>query len=344
MRRERLVVGAVWLVLTGLGEVLVWNAPILPGAYAKEADVSDSAFLLLMRLAVPVFAFVLAMLIVSIARFRTREAPAEDGPPLAGNRVVYAAWLAVTSALAVVLIVNPGLVGLAEIRGEPRADMVVRVEAAQWFWTISYPSGFSTTDELVLPADERIRFEVTSKDVIHSFWIPAFRVKIDAVPGRTTVVYATPTRTGSFDDDFNLRLQCAELCGIGHALMAIPVRVLDEAGFDTWLQEQAQGSATECSPAGTELQIAAANIAFDTRCLAAPSGQPFTIAFENRDAGIPHNVAIARDEEFQDPVFVGEIFSGPDIRIYDVGALPAGTYFFRCDVHAIQMSGTFVVA
>lgn len=143
MKREWFLVGALWVALTVLGEVLVWNAPIFPGEYAREADVSDSAFRLLMRLAVPVFAFVLAMLVVSVARFRVRGVPAEDGPPMAGNRAVYVLWLVATSALAVVLIVNPGLVGLAEIRGEPRADMVVRVEGAQWFWTISYPEAES---------------------------------------------------------------------------------------------------------------------------------------------------------------------------------------------------------
>lgn len=345
MKREWFPVGALWLVLTVLGEVLVWNAPIFPGDYAREADVSDSAFRLLMRLAVPVFAFVLAMLVVSVVRFRVRGVPAEDGPPMAGNRAVYVLWLVATSALAVVLIVNPGLVGLAEIRGEPRADMVVRVEGAQWFWTISYPEAdVATTEELVVPVGKRIRFEVTSTDVLHSFWIPAFRLKIDAVPGRTTVVYATPDRAGSSEQDFNLRLQCAELCGIGHSTMAIPVRVVGEAEFEAWLRDQAQAGAAECSPTGTELRVVAQGIAFDTACLAAPADTPFTVVFENRDAGIPHNVAIARDEAFADPLFTGEIFDGTATRTYDVGALPAGRYFFRCDVHPVPMFGVFVVA
>lgn len=344
MRREWFLVGALWAALTALGELLVWGASIFPGAYAREADVSDSAFRLLMRLAVPVFTFVVAMLVVGLARFRARGAPPEDGSPRAGNGAVYAAWLGVTSALAVVLIVNPGLVGLADIRGEPGADMVVRVEGAQWFWTISYPDeGVSTTRELVLPVGNRVRFEVTSTDVIHSFWIPAFRVKIDAVPGRTTVVHATPTRTGSFETDFNLRLQCAELCGIGHAAMAIPVRVVGEAEFEAWLRGQAEGGG-ECAPSGTELHVAAQNVAFDTACLAAPAGRPFTVVFRNADARIPHNVSIARDQAFEDAVFIGEIFNGPDSRTYRVDALPPGRYFFRCDVHPVAMFGTFVVA
>jgi cytochrome c oxidase subunit 2 len=75
-------------------------------------------------------------------------------------------------------------------------------------------------------------------DVLHSFWVPAFRVKIDAVPGMFTKVTATPNELGSFDDDVNFRIQCAELCGVGHATMQLPVRVVERAEFDQWLTEQ----------------------------------------------------------------------------------------------------------
>ena len=97
-----------------------------------------------------------------------------------------------------------------------------------------------------------------------------------------------------------------------------------------------------CSPSGTELQIAADDVLFDRDCLAAPAGQAFTIAFENREP-VPHNVAVYTDSSAAEPLFVGEIFSGPDTVTYRVDALEAGTYFFRCDVHPVQMIGTFVV-
>jgi len=83
---------------------------------------------------------------------------------------------------------------------------------------------------------------------------------------------------------------------------------------------------------------------FDADCLAAPAGKPFEIVFDNMDAGIPHNVAIYTDEGAGTPLFVGEVFNGPDVVTYDVPALDAGTYFFRCDVHPTTMTGTFVVA
>jgi cytochrome c oxidase subunit 2 len=238
------VVG-IWLVLTAVGEVLVWNLSIFPTRGAREAEIADRAFVVLARLAVPVFAFVVAMLLYSALRFRSRGRPEGLGAPIWGSRRAYVPWLAVTGALATLLIVDPGLTGLAEFRGSPRADLVVRLVGSQWSWLVRYPQegDVSSLDELVLPVGRRIRFEVTSTDVIHSLWIPAFRVKIDAVPGRTTVVYATPTRTGSFHTDPTYRLQCAELCGLGHPSMRLPVEVVSEDDFRAFIDELRTGSA-----------------------------------------------------------------------------------------------------
>lgn len=345
MSRERWAVGLLWLGLTAAGEALVWNAPIFPGLYAREAEVSDSAFLLLMRLAVPVFAFVVAMLAVSLVRFRSRGEPQGSGAPIRGSLRVCVAWLAVTGALTAVLIVNPGLVGLSEIRGEPDQDLVVQVQAARWAWTVTYPQeGVTSKGELVLPVDTRIRFDVTSVDILHSFWVPAFRLKIDAVPGRTTTVRATTTKLGSLLEDPGLRIQCAELCGLGHAAMAMPVRVVDRAAFDAWIQQQRKPARPACKPDGTKLRIAADKLLFDTDCLAVRAGVPFTIEFENRDAGVPHNVAVYTDQTAAKVLFHGDLFDGVATRTYQVGPLEPGTLFFRCDVHPATMTGTFVVA
>jgi len=98
-----------------------------------------------------------------------------------------------------------------------------------------------------------------------------------------------------------------------------------------------------CEPKGTELRISAQGIAFDTDCLAAPADTPFTIVFDNKDAGIPHNVAVYTDPSAATSLFVGEIITGPAAITYKVGPQKAGTYFFRCDVHPTVMTGTFVV-
>jgi hypothetical protein len=102
--------------------------------------------------------------------------------------------------------------------------------------------------------------------------------------------------------------------------------------------------AGECEPSGTALKVTAMNSVFDSECLAGPAGKPFTIVFDNMDAGIPHNVAIYTDESAATELFVGEVFSGPDKVTYEVPAIEAGSNFFRCDVHPTTMTGTFVVA
>lgn len=335
----------VWALLTAVGELAFGSAWYLPETYAREGRISRDAFVLLVRLAVPVFAFVVAMLAVSVVRYRSPDRPIDDGPPLRGNRHVYTAWLGVTSALALVLIVNPGLVGLAEIRGEGDAQLVVRVEAARFFWTVEYPGhGVTVNDEMVLPVGRRIRIEVNSTDVLHSLWIPAFATKIDAVPGRMTMIHVTPERTGSLTDDPGLRIQCAELCGIGHATMRIPVRVVTLDEFDDWLAASGNKDvAAECGELQSRVELTADHLSFDRRCLTVPSGQAFTVVLENREV-VPHNFSIYTDESATKLLFTGEIFGGPATRELHIPALPAGQAFFRCDLHPIPaMSGVLEI-
>lgn len=95
--------------------------------------------------------------------------------------------------------------------------------------------------------------------------------------------------------------------------------------------------------AGPTITIDAVNVLFTTDRLEAPADEPFVIAFDNRDSGVPHNVAIYRDDSAEDELFVGEIFPGPAERNYEVEALPTGSYFFQCDVHPTTMIGTIEV-
>jgi nitrite reductase (NO-forming) len=99
-----------------------------------------------------------------------------------------------------------------------------------------------------------------------------------------------------------------------------------------------------CAPSGRELHVMAMNSVFDTDCLAAPAGKPFTIVFDNQDPSIPHNLSIYTDDGATESLFTGDIVTGPDVITYRVDALEAGTYFFRCDIHPTTMTGTFVVA
>jgi len=235
MGRHFLNAAVLWVVLTAAGELLALRTTFYPTAAAEEARIIDSSFTLLLVLGVPVFTFVLAVLIYSLLRFRSHPEASEEGPPVHGRPGVALLWITVTASLAVYVIFNPGLKGLAELRANQNADLVVRVEGARWFWKATYPDYGITTREIVLPVHRRVRFEVTSVDVVHSFWIPAFRMKIDAVPGMVTRVFVTPTRKGTFKEDYHFRLQCAELCGLGHSLMTAPVTVLEQSEFDAWV-------------------------------------------------------------------------------------------------------------
>ncbi|MFV1970419.1 MAG: cytochrome c oxidase subunit II [Acidimicrobiia bacterium] len=236
MRKSWLPVGLLWLGYTVLLIALTKYVNVLPVEWSEEAEVVDEAFLLLMYLGAPVMALVLAVMTWSIIAWRSDGADREDGPNQHSNRVLVTTWLVVTSALAIAVVINPGFVGLAEIRGEPISDYVIEIEASQFFWEITYPNGATALDELVLPAEKRVRYDVNSTDVLHSFWIPAFRIKIDAVPGLTTQTYATATAEGTINDDVNLRIQCAELCGAGHATMMLPVRVVSDAEWNEYIQ------------------------------------------------------------------------------------------------------------
>jgi len=229
VKKSWIPVFLLWLLFTVLGLLLVMNTTVLPAQYSEEAEVIDEAYELLEALAVPVMALIFAIMVWGAISWRSRGADREDGPPQRGSRLIVGLWLVVTISLAIGIVINPGFVGLAAVRGEPVSDYVVEIEAAQFFWQVTYPNGATALDELVVPVEKRVRYDVHSTDVLHSFWIPAFRTKIDAVPGLTTRVYITATHTGGIDDDVNLRIQCAELCGAGHAQMSLPVRVVDDA-------------------------------------------------------------------------------------------------------------------
>ncbi len=266
MRRDVVLVGLLWVLATLVGEYVVSTLDIYPPKAALEAEHIDQAIRTLLMLAVPVFNFVVVVMLYSIWRFRARD-EAEVGEPIYTHRTFTVGWLVVTSALAAVLFYNPGYVGWKFLKSNPTADLEIQVTAAQWHWHITYPDygvslksrpiGFARIEEnpvLALPAGKRVKFEVTSDDVIHSFWIPALRMKVDAVPGVVTTMYVTITETGSYEEDAVFRVQCAELCGTGHPRMTMPVVILEPEEFEDWIKQQQMQEAMGGSMEGMEKQ------------------------------------------------------------------------------------------
>ncbi len=239
MRRHIGIVTVVWVALTVVLEIVVARIDIYPVAAAEEARVIDEAFQTLMFLAIPVFTFVVVVMGYSLLHFRGKG-PADEGYPLRRHTGVAVAWVAITTGLSIFVIFNPGLIGLSKLEFSPPVELEVNVEAEQWHWKVSYPQYGVTIDEakeMFLPVGRRVHIELTSRDVIHSFWVPAFRLKQDAVPGQVHSLYLTPNRTGSYDDDFMYRVQCAELCGTGHPRMRIRLAVVEPQEFEEWIAQ-----------------------------------------------------------------------------------------------------------
>ena len=228
-RRHLLVAGAAWAVLSVVGIALLAGIQIIPVIASNEAEIEDRAFVLLTVLSVPVLMFVVVGLVYSAVRFRA-NGDEGDGPPVHGHRGFQAMWLGVSFALVIGLFAY-GAIGLVDIRGAQASDFEVQVSGEQWAWHFTYPSGV-TSKELHIPVDTRVHLVINSTDVIHSFWVPAFGIKQDAVPGRPTQVYLTATMAGTYPG------LCAELCGFGHTDMRLDAVVSDRAELNAWLNAQ----------------------------------------------------------------------------------------------------------
>jgi cytochrome c oxidase subunit 2 len=126
-----------------------------------------------------------------------------------------------------------GFVGYKVMRTGPDDALEVTITGRMWSWLYTYENGIQATDMLRIPAGEPVKLVITSADVIHSFYVPAFRVKWDAVPGRKTHYFITAEKTGTFD------ILCAEYCGLQHAYMLSKVQVMPKEEFEKWYAQNA---------------------------------------------------------------------------------------------------------
>jgi cytochrome c oxidase subunit 2 len=224
-------------VLVAIGAVITYFVLTaiyqLPTAASEEAGQIDRMFNVNFMLISALFSLVVVFMLYSFVVFRRRPGDQEDGAHFEGNTPLEIAW----TIIPLVIVIALGIWGtfvLSDITSAESDEMVVNVTGRQWSWVFAYPSHeeVGNTEVMVLPVDQPIRLEMESVDVLHSFWVPEFRVKQDLVPGRTTILRFTPTEEGSY------KVRCAEICGLQHSLMEAEVRVVSQDEFNQWVSDQ----------------------------------------------------------------------------------------------------------
>lgn len=211
------------------------SVDFLPSLASREGAPIDGLLRLLFSIAAAIAVLVIFLLGYSVVAFRRQPGDLADGRPVCGNAKLELLWTLVPLAIVVAVGVY-GQVVWWDITGNAaaREQMVVEVTAFQFGWQFRYAGSGVTSNELVLPRGAPVLLRLSSRDVIHSFWVREFRVKMDAVPGMETHLGVTPTAVGEYE------VWCAELCGLAHAYMRARVRVVEPGEFTAWLTTQAQ--------------------------------------------------------------------------------------------------------
>ena len=223
----------IGVVASAIGIAVALSINWFPKVASTQAKDIDTLFDVLIIASVPIFVLVEVVVLFSVWKFRMRPGQElEDGPPIHGNTMLEVIWTAIPALILV------GLCGYAykvlqDIEEKPKNEIVVNVTGEQFAWTFEYAGkNRVTSNQLYLPEGKSVEFHVRSKDVIHDFWVPEFRQKIDAVPGITTKYRITPNRLGAYP------VVCAELCGLGHSTMRQTVHVLPSQEFDSWMSRK----------------------------------------------------------------------------------------------------------
>ena len=246
MRRVR--VGGCAACIALLASSCSTDAPSVLSPSGESAQRIDRLWWLMLWISVVVFALVAGLMAVAIVRRRRRGLEVDATEPRWGDRFVVVAGVVLPAViLTSVLVVSAR--DLIEITDAGDADLTVEVVGHMWWWEVRYPDGAATANEIHIPVGELVRFEVTSVDVIHSFWVPQLAPKIDMIPGRTNVLDVRAERAGTY------RGQCAEFCGLQHANMAFFVVAEPRAEFDRWLQEQARPASLPTGTAAPGLEV-----------------------------------------------------------------------------------------
>jgi cytochrome c oxidase subunit 2 len=197
--------------------------PIVPQASTAAGGV-DSVFLFILALCVAFLVSITFLMVYFVVKYRRKRHP--KGEDIEGHAWLEITWTVVPTALFLLMFYF-GWTNFEYLRNVPRDAMVIEVTARQWAWSFSYPNGKHTT-ELLLALGKPVKLQLHSLDVIHGFYVPAFRIKEDVVPRKENYTWFIPTMLGSFD------IQCTVICGASHANMVSKAVVVPVADFEAW--------------------------------------------------------------------------------------------------------------
>jgi len=237
-RRSIAATGVAALIATAIGIALSYAIHWFPVQASAQAKNTDTLYHVLVIASIPIFVLVVTVILFSVWHFRMKPGEElKDGAPIHGNTRLEILWTALPAAVLLGLV-SYSFVVLHENERKPAGkEIVVEVTGQQFAWTYQYPSSVTggaplATTQLYVPNGESVDFAIRSKDVVHAFWIPAFRLQIDAVPGITTHYRATPDRLGSYP------VVCNLLCGVGHSTMRSTIHVVAPTQFEAWVKSR----------------------------------------------------------------------------------------------------------
>jgi cytochrome c oxidase subunit 2 len=226
----------LFAILLGLAAIAL--AGCLPSSVTRQGRAVNDLWTMFLVPAIAVAAIVWGLTTFAILRYRRRGATTQELPPqISGDRRLEIAWTVIPIATVLALFWLT-LGALARIDERTTGGINVAITAFRWQWQFDYPDdGVSivglpdSTTEIVVPVGEPVHVTLTSPDVIHSFYVPAFLFKRDATPGRPTEFEFTVEEAGAYGG------QCAEFCGVGHAAMKLTVRAVPRAEYEAWLAQ-----------------------------------------------------------------------------------------------------------
>jgi cytochrome c oxidase subunit 2 len=242
--RHFVIVGVLIAILTPLIYLTITAANVMPVQASAQSLPVDWMWNMDAGVLSFLFALIMVPLVYSLIVFRRRKGDTTDAEHMEGNSTLEVTWT-IIPLMIVIVFAYLGAYTLGETRVVDPNALVINVTAHQWDWSFDYPEGF-TSNELHLPINQQVDLKMQSLDVIHSFWVPEFRVKQDIVPGHITEYRVTPTLLGAYT------VRCSQLCGTRHAYMERPVVVTSQADYDAWIKEQVAANAALVAKGGPD--------------------------------------------------------------------------------------------